>query len=876
MVKKLYKNDDYIIINSLEEFQEKRKQYKKFVLSPHMSLNNFEQNIIVDNLSLVYSRRFLAKNLTPECFNLLDTTLVDRMINIQYIKVHRERITKECLIKSIRIFNFKAKRAEEVLFVTENLYRDLVSEFLFEEKKERELFRNKLLNLISDVQLVNSILFNSYDKQRLLKIKGNKLDEIKNQKKLKFSIVCAMYNEENNVMNFLEMIEAIEYPREYFEVIIVNDGSTDESPSIEQQIKNTNINFRYINISHSGVSIARNHGLQYVRNKYVLFTDFDDVLSPNILLESDAFFKAYPKIDILCNPIYILKDENRKLHSLSRIKYNSRSRYSIYDLVEEPELYLSNVSGTVVSKKLISNIQFTPNLNFFEDTSWINQIIEKNKVQCYGFANDTYYNYNVTGISSLISSRYDNQFQIELVISEYIKLLSTANLISTRIACLKSINWFLSDAINDAQKSINTTTLQLMKKLAGLIGANDYYYLKSDRVSSVVRLLKGVNEYLYQSYKTEKFDIQYFLYSDIEQNLSDNSFVNPIYVFDALIGYEVKEYKLNEKNTKKTINSILLMDRIFSADDNAYYLYKYLKANTNLNIYFVLNQKSEDWKKLELEGFNLVSYASKQYKSLISSVDCIMSSHVDKYILNYGELRDQIYDQTFVFLQHGVINNDLKFWLFNKKIDYICSSFNFETDLISEYFESSQIIPSGMPRIDYLETNEKKYITYFTSWSKYLLELSDQEFINTSFFKRIVNILNANSLQQISQQCKLTIEVKVHPNIERKVSKCLNQFDLNISNCEYSDLISNSYITLTDFSSVIFDTLYTTDYVFFYNDNYEEYFCERKIRHVLNYDEFYIQRVTDIEEIDKYLDTSIKENNEKNNCLKLCRHLGVK
>lgn len=864
---------EYCIINSIEEYEAVRNSHEYFVLCPRITLNIFEQNIIVDNFSIVYTRKFLDKYLKAESFLLLNMNLVSRLISKDYVIEPKELVSKDLFFKSIKLLKSKRKKLLDILFVTENLYRDIA--FSFEEKKRREVFRDGLLKKINDKNLKKSTLFTSYDKKRLLKIKGTSGDYQEVSKKMcKFSIVCTVYNDEGNISQFLKMINEIEYPRHLFEVILVDDGSSDQTSDIEKQALNSPVNIKYIQIEHIGVSEARNVALKHVNNEYLLFTDFDDILSRNILFESNLFFITYPQVNILCSPIYLLDGENRALHNLSKAKYSTRIRYTIFDLEEKQDMYLSNVAGTVIKKSLVENIKFVKDLNFFEDTSWINNVVNANKITKYGFANESYYEYIRSSNTSLISKRYENQEQVALLIKEYIYSLSNYKLKSSVIATLKSINWFLGDALINTKKKISDENIGLLRELAKLIDQNHMEYLVTDHVASAVYLLQGLNYKQYQEYQTKDHVIKYYVSCNLDKSF-DLAYTNEIFIFDKKIGYEIKSYEQSKSNIKRPITSILLMDRIFMPEDNAYYLYKYLKETTDLDLYFVLSDKSSQWEQLLAEGVNLVKYGSQEYRDLIVNVDCIMSSHADKYIMDYGGLRTNILDQTFVFLQHGVTNNNIKNWLFNKKIDYICSTFEFETELINLYFSKEQIIECGMPRLDYLTSSSDKYITYFTSWSTYLQELSNEEFIQSGFFKRILNVLNSKALQGIAQDNQLSIQVKVHPNIEDKVKRNLSQYDLTISSLGYDELITSSYMAFTDFSSVIFDMLYTTKYVYFYNDSYHEYFCERKIEQSLSYDDFEIERVSDIDLINDYIQESVKKTSQGNNCKKLCEELGV-
>ncbi|MBS9442313.1 glycosyltransferase [Photorhabdus heterorhabditis] len=95
------------------------------------------------------------------------------------------------------------------------------------------------------------------------------------------SIIIPIFNEENNIVYLLDSISSQENIN--FEVIIINDGSTDNSLKVLEEYKNRDNRIRIINQENRGVSIARNHGIEYARGEWVLFVDSDDWLKPQIL-----------------------------------------------------------------------------------------------------------------------------------------------------------------------------------------------------------------------------------------------------------------------------------------------------------------------------------------------------------------------------------------------------------------------------------------------------------------------------------------------------------------------------------------------------------------------------------------------------------------
>ena len=103
----------------------------------------------------------------------------------------------------------------------------------------------------------------------------------KNDYKFKFSVVIPVYNVEKYLKACLESISAQTYT--HFECFLVNDGSTDKSADICNRFCEKDSRFRLLHQKKTGVSAARNMGLDAAKGDFILFVDSDDCLSPDAL-----------------------------------------------------------------------------------------------------------------------------------------------------------------------------------------------------------------------------------------------------------------------------------------------------------------------------------------------------------------------------------------------------------------------------------------------------------------------------------------------------------------------------------------------------------------------------------------------------------------
>lgn len=115
-------------------------------------------------------------------------------------------------------------------------------------------------------------------------------------KSVKISIVIPVYNSEDHLDKCLSSI--VKQDMSSYEVILVDDGSTDASPLICERYSATDPRFKLISKPNGGVSSARNAGLNVADGEYVMFVDSDDALAPGALSVLYAAAAGFPDIVI--------------------------------------------------------------------------------------------------------------------------------------------------------------------------------------------------------------------------------------------------------------------------------------------------------------------------------------------------------------------------------------------------------------------------------------------------------------------------------------------------------------------------------------------------------------------------------------------------
>lgn len=216
------------------------------------------------------------------------------------------------------------------------------------------------LNLGSNIKQVPKALRNHL-KDPEFNFSGDAVDEaLEEEKDLPLvSVIIPVYNGEKFIEGAVQNVLDQKYPA--LEIIIINDGSTDNSGTI---IENLDTDIRYFDKGNTGPSRARNFGIKDATGKYIAFLDVDDLWPENNLSHLVRELEQNPDLDIVRGFAQLFRDtENGEKEYLG----NPKEAYRFYI---GAALYRASVFNEVGL--------FDPTLLFGEDTDWYNRAVEKN------------------------------------------------------------------------------------------------------------------------------------------------------------------------------------------------------------------------------------------------------------------------------------------------------------------------------------------------------------------------------------------------------------------------------------------------------------------------------------------------------------------
>ncbi len=191
----------------------------------------------------------------------------------------------------------------------------------------------------------------------------------------KLSIIIPVYNVEKYLVDCVESVLNQTY--EDFELILIDDGSTDKSGLLCDELKKRDSRIVVIHQKNQGVSITRNVGLDIAKGEYITFLDADDLIDSQmyqilleIALEEEADIAiGDAKIFHSEEEIQELIDE-KKLWRSTELQFYSRDEL-ICDLFSRPSWTKGFSVNKVYKKKCIANTRFKPNLKVREDLKFL-------------------------------------------------------------------------------------------------------------------------------------------------------------------------------------------------------------------------------------------------------------------------------------------------------------------------------------------------------------------------------------------------------------------------------------------------------------------------------------------------------------------------
>lgn len=174
-----------------------------------------------------------------------------------------------------------------------------------------------------------------------------------------------------------------------FEIIIVNDGSTDDTSKVCESIKNERQNIKIITLTDEGVSVARNKGMAATSGEYISFVDADDVVSEDMFRNLMVVANKEDADIVGCGfyewsdeaQIHSAIDQNLRKSKVGNTKDNDVSIEYIKASVTAVDKELLNQNNT--AENIGINIYNIPDYNTYNKDDFISKELLKGNTRCW-------------------------------------------------------------------------------------------------------------------------------------------------------------------------------------------------------------------------------------------------------------------------------------------------------------------------------------------------------------------------------------------------------------------------------------------------------------------------------------------------------------
>ena len=222
----------------------------------------------------------------------------------------------------------------------------------------------------------------------------------------KISVIIPVYNTEKYIEKCLKSLE--KQTMQDFEIVVVNDGSTDESGRvIKNYMRKTRLKIKYLEKENGGLASARNYGLERALGKYISFLDSDDYLDENLFSKLEKYMDE--DIDLIKFKMKTVDEKGNVIEKLDGPVFNVCSGEEGYKKLCTTDKYMDPACIYLYRRELFVENNFKYKLRYHEDFGLTSLIM----IQAKTFVSTKFFGYNYLQTGESLTRGKDYKKDIE-------------------------------------------------------------------------------------------------------------------------------------------------------------------------------------------------------------------------------------------------------------------------------------------------------------------------------------------------------------------------------------------------------------------------------------------------------------------------------
>lgn len=320
------------------------------------------------------------------------------------------------------------------------------------------------------------------------------------KKDYKISIIIPVYNVEDYLSECVDSILNQTY--ENYEVLLIDDGSTDKSPQICDTYSEKNNKISVIHTRNRGLSAARNLGTEKAQGEYIFYLDSDDYVENNVL---ERMFKIVDQdnADIVCGNFMYTYPDRTVIAIKEEKEYEVLDTHSAMEQLVKGKKIQNFAWGKLIKKEIALNHKF-PVGKLFEDMYWTHDIIDQAEKIGIDYQSFVYYRQRDDSISYSFNIKSLDQLDGMIQRKEFIEekypdlLIGYLNVMKKNA---KNLSWCVVRNLKKEQKKQGILRLRKFYNLINkninedieikLFNKNTTIYLAFKMIDRIIQKVKG-------------------------------------------------------------------------------------------------------------------------------------------------------------------------------------------------------------------------------------------------------------------------------------------------------------------------------------------------------------------------------------------------